>query len=159
MTQAQTPLRRPTREPVRRPPGPLEPTGSIKLTGRGAVLALFVACLGGLLIAGWTGWSAFADVIFVLICSVVAYYTRAKGLRNVVVSPPLAFFAGTVCAELISAPGGFAVAEGILVTLGTSAPWLFVGTALTIVIALIRGYRPSWPNRLASWGTGGTGRT
>jgi hypothetical protein len=151
MTQARTPIGKPA---ARRPPGPLEPAGSIKLTGRGAVLALFVACWCGLLIAGWTGWSALADVIFVLICSVVAYYTRAKGLRNVVVCPPLAFMAGTVCAELITAPGGFAAAEGILVTLGTSAPWLFIGTALTIVIALIRGYRPTMPSR--SGGTGGS---
>jgi hypothetical protein len=78
-------------------------------------------------------------------CGVVAWYTRAKGLRNVVVCPALAFFAGTVCAELITAPGGFAVAEGILVTLGTSAPWLFTGTILTVVIAIGRGYRPRRP--------------
>jgi hypothetical protein len=141
MTQAQAPIRKP---PARRPPR-LQPAGSVKLTGRGAVLALFVACLFGLLIAGWTGWSALADAIFVMSCGVVAYYTQAKGLRKVVVCPPLAFLAGTVCAELITAPGGFAAAEGILITLGTSAPWLFTGTTLTIVIAVGRGYRPELP--------------
>jgi hypothetical protein len=62
-----------------------------------------------------------------------------------VVCPPLAFLAGTVCAQLITAPGGFAAAEGILITLGSSAPWLFTGTVLTIVIAVGRGYRPSFP--------------
>ena len=141
MTQAPTPTRKPA---TRRSPR-LEPAGSVKLTGRGAVLALFVACLFGLLTAAWTGWSALADAIFVMSCGVVAYYTRAKGLRNVVVCPPLAFLAGTVCAELIAAPGGFLAAEGTLVTLGTSAPWLFTGTALTIVIAVGRGYRPELP--------------
>jgi hypothetical protein len=134
--------------PARRDP-PLQPAGSVKLTGRGAVLALFVSCLFGLLIAGWTGWSALADALFVMSCGVVAYYTRAKGLRHVVVCPPLAFLAGTVCAELITAPGGFAAAEGILITLGTSAPWLFTGTVLVIVIAVGRGYRPRWPERSA----------
>jgi hypothetical protein len=37
------------------------------------------------------------------------------------------------------------LAEGILVTLGTSAPWLFTGTGLTIAIALARGFRPAIP--------------
>jgi hypothetical protein len=148
MTQAPTPTptrKPPTRKPQPRKPSRLEPSGSVKLTGRGAVLALFVTCLFGLLIAGWTGWSAFADAVFVMSCGVVACYTRAKGLRNVMVCPPLAFFASTVCAELITAPGGFAVVEGILVTLGTSAAWLFTGTILTIVIAIGRGYRPRRP--------------
>ncbi len=57
----------PTRTPSR-----LRPAGSVKLTGRGAVLALFVSSLFGLLVAGWTGWSAFADAIFVMSCGVVA---------------------------------------------------------------------------------------
>lgn len=138
MTQTRTPAR-----PAgsRRPPL-LEPSGSIKLTGRGAVIALFAASLLGLLLAAWTGWTAAADAIFVMSCGVVAYYTRAKGLRVVVVCPPLAFLAGSVCAQLITAPDSFSAAEGILVTLGTSTPWLFTGTALTIAIALGRGYRP-----------------
>ena len=61
-----------------------------------------------------------------------------------VVAPPLLFFAGSTCAELITAPGTFLAAEGILVTLGTSAPWLFTGTALTVVVAIGRGYRPAF---------------
>ncbi len=137
MTQTRTPAPG-TSKPLR-----LEPPGSVKLTGRGAVIALLAASFLGLLFAAWTGWSAAADAIFVLSCGVVAYYTRAKGLRNVVVTPPLAFAAGTVCAELITAPDLFSAAEGILVTLGTSAPWLFAGTALTIAIAFGRGYRPT----------------
>lgn len=144
MTQTQMPTRRPaTRKPAR-----LEASGPIKLTGRGAVLALFAACLSGLLISTWTGWTALADAIFVISCGVVACYTRAKGLRNVVVCPPLAFLAGTVCAQLITAPGTFLAAEGTMITLGISAPWLFTGTVLTIAIAVGRGYRPQLP---ASW--------
>ena len=150
MTQTRTPTR-PTG--TRRPPR-LAPSGSIKLTARGAVIGLFVASLLGLLVAAWTGWTAVADAIFVMSCGVVAYYTRAKGLRSVMVCPPLVFLAGSVCAQLITAPDSFSAAEGILVTLATSAPWLFTGTALTIAIAFGRGYRPkmprsAWMRRLA----------
>jgi hypothetical protein len=139
MTQTRTPAR-----PIgsRRPPR-LEPSGSVKLTGRGAVLGLFAASLLGLLLAAWTGWTAVADAIFVMSCGVVAYYTRVRGLRAVMVSPPLAFLGGLVCAQFITEPDSFSAAEGILVTLATSAPWLFTGTALTIAIAFGRGYRPT----------------
>jgi hypothetical protein len=150
-------------------PTRLRPRGSITLTGRGAVLALFAGCFLSLLIAAWTGWSVFADVMFVMTCGVVTCYTRASGLRVVVVCPPLAFFAASVLAQLITAPDTFSAAEGILVTLGDSALWLFTGTALVIAIALGRGYRPgkpaipqlsnlrealrdSWPPRGDRWG-------
>ena len=44
-----------------------------------------------------------------------------------------------------------------MVTLGTSAPWLFTATALTIVVAIGRGYRPAiW--RPATWRPGGSAR-
>jgi hypothetical protein len=139
MTQTRTPARP---AGIRRPPR-LEPSGSVKLTGRGAVIGLFAASLLGLLLAAWTGWTAVADALFVMSCGVVAYYTRVPGLRAVMVSPPLTFLAGLVCAELITAPDTFSAAEGTLVTLATSAPWLFTGTALTIAIAFGRGYRPT----------------
>ena len=83
--------------------------------------------------------------MFVMTCGVVACYTRVSGLRAVVVCPPLAFFAGSVLAQLITAPDTFSAAEGILVTLGSSAPWLFTGTALVVAVALGRGYRPGVP--------------
>jgi hypothetical protein len=127
------------------PKPPPQSTGSIRLTGRGAVVALFAVSFFGLLIAAWTGWSEFADVVFVMTCGVVTCYTRPGGLRTMVVCPPLAFFAGSVLAEVLTAPDGFSVAERTLVTLGSSAPWLFTGTALTIAIALGRGYRPEMP--------------
>jgi hypothetical protein len=119
-----------------------QPRGSIKLTGRGAVVALFAVCFLSLLIAAWTGWIVFADVMFVMTCGVVTCYTRPSGLRVVVVCPPLAFFAGSLLAQVLTASGTFMAAEGILVTLGNSALWLFTGTALVVVIALGRGYRP-----------------
>jgi hypothetical protein len=141
MTQTRAPAGQPgTRHSPR-----LEPPGTIRLTGRGAVVALVAACLSGLLIASWTGWSALGDALFVMSCGVVASYTRTAGLRTVVVCPPLAFLAAAVCVEVIAAPDAFSAAAGILVTLGTSAPWLFTGTALVVAIAFGRGYRPKLP--------------
>jgi hypothetical protein len=140
-TRAQTPTRAPA--PDRKTVPRLEPQASVRLTGRGALAALFVLCFFTQLIADWTGWGTLAGAAFVCGCGAVTYYTRTSGLRSVVVAPPLLFFAGSTCAELITAPGTFLAATGILVTLGTSAPWLFTGTALTVVVAIGRGYRPA----------------
>ena len=141
MTQTRAPGRKAgTQAPSARPR-----SGSVTLTGRGAAVTLFAACFLGLLAATRTGWSAVADVIFVMTCGLVACYTRASGLRGVVVCPPLAFFAGSVLAQLLTAPDAFSAATGILITLGLSAPWLFTGTALAVVIALGRGWRPEVP--------------
>ena len=144
MTQTRTPPVKAPDRTTQRPPR-LEPAASFRLTGRGAIVMLFGFCLAILLIAAWTGWGALAGAAFVCGCGVITYYTRTSGLRAVVVCPPLLFLAGTVCAELIAAPSTFLAAEEILVTLGTLAAWLFTGTALTIVIAVGRGYRSAKP--------------
>jgi Domain of unknown function (DUF6542) len=145
-----TQTRAPGRKAGMQGPSPRPRSGSITLTGRGAAVALFAACFCGLLIAAWTGWDLLADVMFVMTCGLVACYTRASGLRKVVVCPPLAFFAGSVLAQLLTAPDAFSAAIGILITLGSSAPWLFTGTGLTVVIALGRGWRPDLPE-LGQW--------
>ena len=137
-----TQTRAPGRKAATQAPSPRRRRGSITLTGRGAAVALFGACFLGLLIAAWTGWDLLADALFVMTCGLVTCYTRASGLRGVVVCPPLAFLAGSVLAQLITAPDAFSAATGILITLGTSAPWLFTGTGLTVAIALGRGWRP-----------------
>jgi len=140
-----TQTRAPGRKTATQGPSPRPRSGSITLTGRGGAVALFAACFLGLLIAAWTGWNLFADVIFVMSCGLVACYTRASGLRGVVVCPPLAFFAGSVLAQLLTAPDAFSVATGILITMAISAPWLFTGAGLTVAIALGRGWRPDLP--------------
>ena len=142
-TRAQTPTRAPT--PDRKTVPRLEPRASVRLTGRGALAALFALCFFTQLIADWTGWGTLAGAAFVCGCGAVTYYTRTSGLRALVVCPPLLFLAGAVCAEIITAPSTFLAAEGILITLGTLTLWLFTGTALTIVIAFGRGYRPAMP--------------
>jgi hypothetical protein len=127
---------------VRQPAPRLEPKASIRFTGRGAIMAMFALCFVSLLLAAWTGWNSVAGAAFVCGCGSITYYTRTSGLRWVVVAPPLLFLAGSVCAQLITSSGLFMTAEGILVTLGILALWLFTGTALTIVVAIGRGWRP-----------------
>jgi hypothetical protein len=138
MTQTETRAPAPDRQPRPR----LEPKASIRLTGLGAIAALFALCFLSLLLAAWTGWNTLAGAMFVCACGTVTFYTRTSGMRGLVVAPPLLFFAGCVCVELITSSGTFMFAEGVLVTLGISAPWLFTGTALTIVVAIGRGYHP-----------------
>ena len=132
----------PARSPGPRPrPGgaPAPATGRLTLTGRGAILGLFLLLFLGILVSGWLGTGVLADLLFVLGCGAMAWYTKPRDLLSVSVSPPLAFFFACVLAKLITSSGGTSAAEGTLVTLATSAPWLFAGTALTIVIALRRG--------------------
>jgi len=140
-----TQTRAPGRQAGTQGPLPRPRPAAITLTGRGAAAALFATCFLVLLVAAWTGWDLLADATFVMTCGLVACYTRASGLRGVVVCPPLAFFAGSVLAQLLTAPDAFSAATGILITLGLSAPWLFTGTALAVVIALGRGWRPEVP--------------
>jgi len=125
-----TQTRAPGRKAGTQGPSPRPRSRFVTLTGRGAAVALFAACFLSLLIAAWTGWDLLADVIFVMTCGLVACYTRASGLRGVVVCPPLAFLAGSVLAQLLTAPDAFSVVTGILITL---------------VIALGRGWRPELP--------------
>ena len=136
MTQTRTPAQQTGGAP--RPPA----AGTVTLTSRGAVVALVAVCFLSLLLAAVTGWDIVADAVFVMTCGVIACYTRASGLRTLVVCPPLAFATGSLLAQVVTAPDGFSALTGILVTLGSSAPWLFTGTALTAVIALGRGWRP-----------------
>jgi hypothetical protein len=61
-------------------------------------------------------------------------------------------------AQALTAPDTFSAALGILVTLANSASCLFTGTAVTVAIALGRGWRPrmpawSLPGRLRAAGT------
>lgn len=144
MTQTRTPGQKArTQGPPRRPVGGLR--ASVRLTGRGGVVALFAACFLSLLLAAWTGWAMLADVVLVMTCGLVAGYTRPAGLRSVVVCPPLAFCAGSILAQLITAPDTFSALAGVLITLGTSTLWLLTGTVLTMAIALGRGWRPELP--------------
>jgi hypothetical protein len=111
----------------------------IRLTARGAVLGLFLVCLVSLLFAELTGWSAVGDLGFVGGCAAGGWYTKRGALLGVVISPPVIYFAACLITEWLTSSGTFTLLEGIFVTLGTSAPWLFTGTVITAVIGLWRG--------------------
>jgi hypothetical protein len=131
------------RDPGQRPgPRDAEPTGrpaGVRLTGRGAVLCLLIVTFFAILASGWIGTGVLADVLFVAACGAMAWYAKPSDLLTVSVSPPLAFFFACVLDKLITSSGGTVAVEGTLVTLATSAPWLFAGTALTIAVGLRRG--------------------
>jgi hypothetical protein len=112
---------------------------TFRLTARGAVLGLFATCFLTLLLAAVTGWTALPDLAFVVGCGAGAWYTKRGALLPLAVSPPLIFFLSCLLAQWLTAAGTFATLTGIFVTLGTSAPWLYLGTALTIAIGLYRG--------------------
>jgi hypothetical protein len=111
----------------------------IRLTSRGALVGLFVLCFLTLLLADLTGWTAIADLAFVAGSGAAAWYTKRGALLAVTVSPPVIFLVACMLAEWIAASGTFQTLEGIFVTLGTSAPWLFIGTGLTLAIGFYRG--------------------
>lgn len=119
--------------------GPRRSGVAVRLTGRGAILALFGPTFLGLLLATWLGWGLLGDVTFVAACLAIACYAKPSDLLPVVVCPPLVFLVACVCVKVITSDGGASTVEGTLVTLGNSAPWLFIGTVLTVVIALSRG--------------------
>jgi hypothetical protein len=112
-----------------------------RLTGRGGVLVVFAGCFLGLLVAEWANWGELAGAVFFMASSLTAYYVRPSGLLPVVVSPPLLFFAACALEKALISAGLLAAFSGTMVTLADSAGWLFAGTGLTILIALLRGLR------------------
>ncbi|HET6187932.1 MAG TPA: DUF6542 domain-containing protein [Trebonia sp.] len=110
-----------------------------RLTGRGGVLVVFAGCFLGLLVADWVNWGELADAVFFMASSLTAYYVRPSGLLPVVVSPPLLFFAACVLEKALISAGLLAAFSGTVDALASSAGWLFAGTGLTILIALLRG--------------------
>jgi hypothetical protein len=116
-----------------------------RMTGRGAILAMFAVFFAGTAVADVTHIDFFVGFCLVAGCTLAAKFARRSALLAVVVSPPLIFLAAVICAEALtssSATGhsGFvAVTEGTFLTLAAAAPWLFAGVAAALIIALFRG--------------------
>ncbi|WP_175596271.1 DUF6542 domain-containing protein [Thermomonospora catenispora] len=113
------------------------------VTGRGGVVILFALSLVGALAAQWMDLSTAAGLGFVAGCVLAALTTRRTDLLTLVVSPPLVFLLAAVTAQVLTSLGRDAMARVVLVglftTLSAVAPWLFLGTALTVVVAVPRG--------------------
>ena len=114
-----------------------------KLTGRGAILVMFVLFFAGLLVSTWLGLGVLAGASFLGGTVIAAWYTKQRDLLTVAVSPPLLFFFALVCVKAATATGStvLSIVEGTALTLANVAPWLFAGMVLTLIIAWRRGLR------------------
>ncbi|MFG2005720.1 DUF6542 domain-containing protein [Spirillospora sp. NPDC048911] len=117
--------------------------GPIALTGRGGIVVVFGTGLLGALFARWLDMEIMAGLAFAAGCVLAAFTTRPADLLTLAVSPPLVFFAVTFIAELVTTAGHGSllrgVTVGLLTTLASTAPWLFLGTVLVIAIGIPRG--------------------
>ncbi|GAA4224681.1 hypothetical protein GCM10022254_04690 [Actinomadura meridiana] len=119
--------------------------GPISLTGRGGIVVMFgVGVVCGLL-SHWFGVSLLAGAGFAIGCALAAFATRPADLLTLVVSPPLVFFGATFTVVVVTTIGDGSllrgVTVGVLTALASTAPWLFFGTALVVVVCLARGLR------------------
>ena len=133
------------------PPGIVRPP---RLTGRGAVLIIVLGSFAATMIANLASAPIVPGIIFTLACLATAALVRPADLLSLSVSPPIA----VVGAESVLAAGneGFArvLILGLASRLAEVAPWLFLGTALVLVIAVFRGL----PGNLRSLGDELNGR-
>jgi hypothetical protein len=118
-------------------------TPQIRLTGRGAVVVMLVVFALGLIAAAWLGSPVLAGAFFIAGSAVAVFCVRQRDLLMTTITPPLVF-----CIVLVGVKAGTATgdvvlstAEGAAITLAGVAPWLFAGTALSLIIAWQRGLR------------------
>ncbi|MFC4050371.1 DUF6542 domain-containing protein [Actinomadura syzygii] len=119
--------------------------GPIALTGRGGIVVMFVVGVVCGLLSRWLGVPLLAGGGFAVGCALAAFATRPADLLTLVVSPPLVFFGATVLVVFADTVGDGSllrgVTVGVLTALAATAPWLFFGTVLVVVICLARGLR------------------
>jgi hypothetical protein len=115
------------------------------MTALGAVLAMFAVFFVGTLAAGWMHLGVLTGLSFVAGAVLAARYTRRDGLLAVVVTPPLIFVIALIVTEVLTSHADTAkhslisAAEGTILTLAATAPWLFVGVVAGLAIAMFRG--------------------
>jgi len=115
--------------------------GTLRLTARGAALAMFSICFPGTLTSGWLHFPVLSGASFVAACVLAALATRREDLLVVVTLPPVVFLASAICVAAVSNDGGgvLAAVSGIALTLGRAALWLLIGEAAVLVLSLCRG--------------------
>ena len=128
-----------------RRPGFASRPGGPRMTTRGGILLIAAACLIGNLLSDWFQLGMVGGACCVAGCVAAACYIRRESLLVLVVSPPIVFLAAAVCAEVITAQGSTlkalaeSVAAGTVLTLASTAPWLFTAVLLVIGVAMARG--------------------
>ena len=125
---------------TRTPAADIAADPSVRLTGRGGVLAVFAISFAGAFAASAAHVGVLAGISYVAACVFAASVVRRGQLLPVVVTPPMLFALAVLSVQAITATGGvLSVAGGTVVTLGNVAPWLFAGSAAGSIIALARG--------------------
>jgi hypothetical protein len=112
-----------------------------RLTGRGAVLVMLVVFLIGDLIGAGLHAAVVAGLGYAAGCALAVTYARREAMLVVVTTPPAAFLLALVSVELMTAGGStlLSAAEGTLLTLAGTAPWLLVVTIGYLAVAMTRG--------------------
>ena len=102
------------------------------------MLLVFLVCD---LLATRLGWGWLAGAGYLLGGLLAVTYARREALLLVVTAPPALFLVTLVTVDLVTATGSrlLSTAEGTLLALAMSAPWLFAGTVACVVAALARG--------------------
>ncbi|GAB3135387.1 DUF6542 domain-containing protein [Microbispora hainanensis] len=107
----------------------------LRLTARGAIVMLFVITL--------VGMPFLPGPVFVAGCLAAVLLVRPRDLLPLVVTPPLVFFAAALLVELVRALGSASTLPtfglGMFTALSSGAPWLFLGSALALGVAWVRG--------------------
>jgi hypothetical protein len=123
--------------------GPRKAAG-VLLTGRGALVVVFALCLVGLAVSGWLHWGIMPGLVFVAASCLAAARTQRADLLVVAVSSPALFLIAVICTKALGSAGSvLSTAEGTLITLANTAPWLLAGTLLSVIVAFSRGM---WDN-------------
>lgn len=117
----------------------------VRLTGRGAMLGVFVLCFVGLIVSDWSHRGALSGGTFVAACVLAAVWTQRADLLTVAATPPALFLVAVICEKALMPSGSLVLSttEGTLITLADTAPWLLAGMAVSLIIAFSRGL---WQN-------------
>ena len=115
--------------------------GTLRLTARGAALAMFSIIFPGTLTSGWLHFPVLSGASFVAACVLAALATRREDLLVVVTLPPVVFLVSAICVAAVSSNGGGVLAgvSGIALTLGRAALWLLAGEGIVLLLSLFRG--------------------
>jgi hypothetical protein len=112
-----------------------------RLTGRGAVLVMLAVFLAVDLIAAGVHSTFLNGFGYAAGCLLAVTYARREALLVVATTPPAIFLAALLAVKLMTAGGDAVVAgaEGTLLTLAATAPWLLGVTIAYLAAATVRG--------------------
>jgi hypothetical protein len=112
-----------------------------RLTGRGAVLVMLAVFLVVDLIAAGVHSTFLNGFGYAAGCLLAVTYARREALLVVATTPPAIFLAALLAVKLMTAGGDVVVAgaEGTLLTLAATAPWLLGVTIAYLAAATVRG--------------------